>query len=82
MRAKVDNGSNPSAVVKATRSIFWKDADNYAQQLARWPSVRLAGLNGHLLEVESKLMHVRDGLAGTILEEELVRIARAASRRA
>ena len=81
MRAKVDNGSNPGAVVKATRSIFWKDADSYAQQLARWPSVRLAGLNSHLLEVESKLMHVRDGLAGTILEEELVRIARAASRR-
>jgi hypothetical protein len=44
--------------------------------------VRLAGLNSHLLEVESKLMHVRDGLADTILEEELVRIARAASRRA
>jgi DNA polymerase-3 subunit delta len=82
MRAKVDNGSNPGAVVKATRSIFWKDADSYAQQLARWPSVRLAGLNSHLLEVESKLIHVRDGLADTILEEELVRIARAASRRA
>ena len=81
MRTKVDNGANPGAVVKATRSIFWKDADSYAQQLMRWPSVRLAGLNSHLLEVESKLMHVRDGLAVTILEEELVRIARAAARR-
>jgi hypothetical protein len=38
-------------------------------------------LNSHLLEVEAKLMHVRDGLAVTILEEELVRIARAAARR-
>ena len=81
MRAKVDNGANPGAVVKATRSVFWKDADYYVQQLARWPSARLAGLNGHLLEVESKLMHVRDGLGTTILEEELVRIARAAARR-
>lgn len=82
MRAKVDNGASPGAVVKATRGIFWKDADSYAQQLSRWPSVRLAGLLRHLLDVESKLMHVRDGLAVTILEEELVRIARAAARRA
>jgi DNA polymerase-3 subunit delta len=81
MRAKVDNGANPGAVVKATRSIFWKDADNYTQQLGRWPSARLAGLNAHLLEVEEKLMQVRDGVAVTILEEELVRIARAAARR-
>ncbi len=81
MRAKVDNGANPGAVVKATRSVFWKDAEHYVQQLSRWPSARLAGLNGHLLEVESKLMHVRDGLGTTILEEELVRIARAAARR-
>jgi DNA polymerase-3 subunit delta len=81
MRTKVDNGSNPGAVVKATRSIFWKDADNYVQQLGRWPSARLAGLNAHLLEVEAKLMQVRDGLGVTILEEELVRIARAAARR-
>jgi DNA polymerase III delta subunit len=81
MRTKVDNGASPGAVVKATRSIFWKDADSFAQQLMRWPSVRLAGLNSHLLEVESKLMHVREGLAATILEEELVRIARAAARR-
>ncbi len=81
MRAKVDNGANPGAVVKATRSVFWKDAEYYVQQLSRWPSARLAGLNDHLLEVESKLMHVRDGLGTTILEEELVRIARAAARR-
>lgn len=81
MRAKVDNGANPGAVVKATRSVFWKDTEYYVQQLSRWPSARLAGLNGHLLEVESKLMHVRDGLGTTILEEELVRIARAAARR-
>ncbi|HEV7233176.1 MAG TPA: DNA polymerase III subunit delta [Sphingorhabdus sp.] len=81
MRAKVDAGSNAGAVVKATRSIFFKEADDYVKQLGRWPSARLAGLNGHLLEVEAKLMAVRDGLASVILEEELIRIARAAARR-
>jgi DNA polymerase III subunit delta len=81
MRAKVDAGANAGAVVKATRSIFWKEADDFVKQLGRWPSARLAGLNGHLLEVEAKLMTVRDGLAVVILEEELIRIARAAARR-
>jgi DNA polymerase III subunit delta len=81
LRAKVDNGANPGAVVKATRSIFWKEADDFVKQLGRWPSVRLAGLNGHLLEVEAKLMSVREGLGSVILEEELIRIARAAARR-
>jgi len=81
LRAKVDNGSNAAAVVKATRSIFWKEADEFVKQLGRWPSVRLSGLNGHLLEVEAKLMAVKDGLGSVILEEELIRIARAAARR-
>lgn len=81
LRAKVDNGANAAAVVKAARSIFWKEADDFVKQLGRWPSVRLAGLNGHLLEVEAKLMAVKDGLGSVILEEELIRIARAAARR-
>ena len=81
LRAKVDAGSNAGAVVKATRSIFFKEADEFVKQLGRWPSVRLAGLNGHLLSVEAKLMSVKDGLGSVILEEELIRIARAAARR-
>lgn len=81
LRAKVDRGSNPAVVVKATRSIFWKDADAFVRQLSRWPAPRLSGLNGHLLEVEAKLMSVKEGLGSVILEEELVRIARAAARR-
>lgn len=80
LRAKVDKGSNPGAVVKATRSIFWKDADDFVNQLGRWTSARLVGLNGHLLDLESKLMSVREGLGVIILEEELIRIARAAAR--
>jgi DNA polymerase III subunit delta len=81
LRAKVDSGLNASEVVKATRSVFWKEADEFVKQLGRWPSLRLAGLNGHLLEVEMKLMAVKDGLGSLILEEELIRIARAAARR-
>jgi DNA polymerase III subunit delta len=81
LRAKVDGGSNAAAVVKATRSIFFKEADDFIKQLGRWPSVRLAGLNGHLIEVEAKLMTVKEGLGAVIIEEELIRIARAAARR-
>jgi DNA polymerase-3 subunit delta len=81
LRAKVENGANPGAVVKATRSIFFKEADAFVRQLGRWPSARLAGLNGHLIEIEAKLMSVKEGLGGVILEEALVRIARAAARR-
>ena len=80
LRAKVENGVSPGAVVKATRSIFYKEADAFVRQLSRWPSARLAGLNGHLIDVEEKLMSVKEGLGHVILEEELVRIARAASR--
>lgn len=81
LRAKVDRGSNPAVVVKATRSIFWKDADAFVRQLSRWPAQRLVGLNSHLLELEARLMSVKEGLGSVILEEELVRIARAAARR-
>lgn len=80
LRAKVDKGSNPRAVVKATRSIFYKEADAFVRQLSRWPSARLARLNGHLIDIEAKLMSVKGGLGYVILEEELVRIARAAAR--
>jgi len=80
MRMKVDKGSNPGAVVKATRSIFYKEADAFVRQVSRWPAARLAGLNGHLIDVEAKLMSVKEGLGHTILEEELIRITRAAAR--
>lgn len=80
LRMKVDKGSNPGAVVKANRSIFYKEADAFVRQVSRWPSARLAGLNGHLIDVEAKLMSVKEGLGHIILEEELIRIARAAAR--
>jgi DNA polymerase III subunit delta len=80
MRAKVDKGSTAADVVKATRSIFYKEADTHVRQLSRWPASRLAGLGGHLLDIEERLMSVREGLGHVILEEELIRITRAAAR--
>lgn len=80
MRAKVEDGANAGAVVRANRAIFWKEQDAFIRQVQRWPASRLAGLNAHLLEVEARLMATGGDLTETVLEEELVRIARAAAR--
>ena len=80
MRIKVEEGANAGAVVRANRAIFWKEQGAFTQQVQRWTAPRLAGLNAHLLEVEAKLMATGADLTETVLEEELVRIARAAAR--
>ncbi len=80
MRAKVEDGANAGAVVRANRAIFWKEQGAFTQQVQRWTASRLAGLNAHLIEVEAKLMATGGDLTETVLEEELVRIARAAGR--
>ena len=80
LRAKVDAGTSPGALVRATPSIFFKEKDDFVNQLGRWPSSRLAGLNGHLLDIEQRLMSVKANLSAVILEQELTKIARAAAR--
>lgn len=80
LRGKMDKGATAPALVKATKAIFWKEEAEYIKQLLRWQSARLAALAGHLLELESRLMSAREGAAAVILEEEMLRIARAASR--
>jgi DNA polymerase III delta subunit len=80
MRAKVEDGANAGAVVRANRAIFWKEQGAFTQQVQKWTALRLAALNAHLLEVEAKLMATGADLTETVLEEELVRIARAAAR--
>jgi DNA polymerase III subunit delta len=80
LRAKVDGGANPGALVRATKSIFWKEQDEHARQLQRWTSPRLAGLMGHLLDLEKRLMALGGELGPVLLEEELARISRAAAR--
>jgi DNA polymerase-3 subunit delta len=80
MRAKVEAGAEPGSVVRGNRAVFWKEQDMYVRQLRQWSAARLAGLNRHLLELEAKLMATGGELTETMLEQELVRIARAAAR--
>lgn len=80
LRAKVDKGGQPGSVVRGAHGIFWKERDAYTQQVQRWTSPRLAGLNAHLLEIEARLMAAGAELGAVILEQELTRIARAAAR--
>ncbi len=80
MRAKVEAGAEPGSVVRGNRALFWKEQDMFVRQLRQWSAARLAALNGHLLELEAKLMATGGDLTGTLLEQELVRIARAAAR--
>jgi DNA polymerase III subunit delta len=80
LRAKVDTGSAPAHVVESNRAIFWKERSSMTNQLTRWPSARLAGLNGHLIDIEERLMAVKADLGSVLLEQELTKIARAAAR--
>lgn len=79
LRSKADGGQSVDALTRSP-AIFWKERDAVANQLHRWPSHRLAGMNGHLLQVEKKLMNVKAEMGSVILEQELSRIARAAAR--
>lgn len=80
LRGKVDNGAQAGALVRATPSIFFMEKADVTTQLSCWPSARLAALNGHLLDIENRLMHVKAELGTVILEQELTKIARAAAR--
>jgi DNA polymerase III delta subunit len=80
LRAKVEAGADAGAVVRGNRTIFWKEQDVFIRQVRQWNSVRLAGLNAHLIELEARLMAAGADLGETMIEQEMVRVARAASR--
>ncbi len=80
LRAKVDAGAAPGPLIRATKSIFWKEQAAHEAQLRRWTAPRLAGLMGHLLELEQRIMTLGGELGNVLLEEELARITRAAAR--
>lgn len=80
LRAKVEAGADAGAAVRGNRAIFWKEQDMFIRQVRQWSAARLAGLNAHLIDLEAKLMAAGGDLGDTILEAELVRIARAAAR--
>jgi DNA polymerase III subunit delta len=80
LRGQINGNTSPAELVERTRSIFWKERKDFIDQLGRWQSSRLAGLNGHLMDIEARLMSVKAEVGIVILEQELTKIARAAAR--
>lgn len=81
LRAEVDHGAQVGPLVDRTRSIFFKEQGAYKQALSVWSSARLTRLNERLFELERRLMTGGSELAGPMLANELLLIARAASPR-
>ena len=82
LRAEVDHGAQVGPLVDRTRSIFFKEQGAYKEALSVWSSARLARLNARLFELERRLMTGGSELAGPMLANELLLIARAARPRA
>ncbi len=79
MRPQVDGGRSAAEVVKRNPAIFWKEESLVAIQLTIWTSQRLAALITHLLNMEGEIMAVKVEFSTIFLEQELMRIARAAA---
>jgi len=80
MRTRVDAGMRSADVVKKTPSVFWKEENIVSVQLSTWTSTRLASLITHLLKIESNIMAAKDDFSDILLEQELMRICRAAAK--
>ena len=79
LRGEVEAGSNPNAVVEATRSIFWKDKPAIKAQLALWDSAKLARIMSRLYETEQAIKaSVTAG--GILLRQLLADIVRMGAR--
>ncbi len=79
MRPQVDGGRSAAEVVKRNPAIFWKEESVVAIQLTTWTSQRLAALISHLLKMEGEIMAAKAEFSPILLEQELMRIARAAA---
>ncbi len=80
MRTQVDAGMSARETAKKNFAVFWKDEDVVASQLMLWSSKRLAALMSHILSLETQIMAAGVGFADILLEQELMRICRAAAR--
>lgn len=80
MRPQLDNGARASDLTKKNFAIFWKDEAVVATQLMLWSAPRLAALIGHLLNMEQDIMAAKADFSGIMLEQELMRICRAAAK--
>ncbi|HEX8124326.1 MAG TPA: DNA polymerase III subunit delta [Allosphingosinicella sp.] len=80
LRAQVERGSNPGAVMASQgKSLFWKEKDSVGQQLSRWRSDALARSVSRLLEAERQVK-APGGLGSAAVDEELFAICRQAAR--
>jgi DNA polymerase-3 subunit delta len=80
LRAEVEAGSSPSAVMASSgKSLFWKEKDAIGAQLTRWRAPLLAKAVSRLIEAERQVMS--PGGPGTIAADaELFAICRQAAR--
>jgi DNA polymerase-3 subunit delta len=80
LRAEVEQGSNPAAVMASSgKSLFWKEKDEIGRQLARWRADLLAKAMSRLLEAERQVK-ASGGIGPLAADEELFAICRQAAR--
>lgn len=80
LRAQVERGSSPDAVIAAHgKSLFWKEKEAVGRQLVRWRSEDLARSVSRLLEAERQVK-ASGGLGPRAVDEELFAICRQAAR--
>jgi len=82
IRSRVEGGQRPhDAVASVGKSVFWKDKELVTRMISLWDSKALARVLERSGELERRLMRPDSPPGGEALEEELVAIARTASRR-
>lgn len=80
LRAEVERGNSVSSVMASEgKSVFWKEKDTVAAQVARWRSDLLAKGMGRLLDAERQVK-ASGGLGPIAIDEELFAICRQAAR--
>jgi DNA polymerase-3 subunit delta len=80
LRAEVECGSNPGAVMASSgKSLFWKEKDEVGRQLSRWRADLLAKAMSRLLEAERQVK-ASGGIGPLAADEELFAICRQAAR--
>lgn len=70
LRAEVERGSNPGAVVEGHRAIFWKEKGAIKAQLVLWDAAKLSRIMSRLYEAEEAIK--ASGTAGGVLLRQLL----------
>lgn len=80
LRAEVERGSSPSAVMASSgKSVFFKEKDAVGRQLGRWRPELIAKAISRLVEAERQVK-APGGLGPVAVDEELFAICRQAAR--